>query len=439
MENEQIKFLSLLWMGFSEEFFKEKIGSGSEFKKLEQDGIVIKRKYLYELSNSEEMYIKIKKDEKEDFLNDIINNYYLTMINDERRFNLNSIIDNLLLYLQLSSAYYELEKYDLAIENILKVAKKMVYWGMKNELKSFLGKFDNVQINLKNRRWIEYLLAFSDVIIGYNPKIDKQKIEIILTTYEEKDELGFEIRNLNAIYTRKYKKDIDLAIKIHEENIGIMSELLIGNKEENLNIHIGRNYENLSLCYKVLGDIDSAIKNIEIAEQYIEHSNDKYEICKFYCNFLNIIMNTNKHEKMFMRYSELSLNILKEFNYPDLLRNIQNLFADYFLKKCNSIDEYVRLKIDVFELDSMLYKEFFVMDFIGVLNTLSKEFNRIIIKNTEELDVLMTYLNENGFLNESYIIECIKCKIKKERYDTIFDKIENEGLKKIFKLKFESI
>lgn len=426
-------------MGFSEGFFKEKIGTGSEFKKLEEDGIIIKKKYLYELSNSKGIPIKIKKGEKKDFLNDIINNYYLTMLNDEMEFDLNSIIDNLLLNLQLSSVYYELEKYDLSIENILKVAKKMVYWGMKDELKSFLKKFDNVKVNFKNRQWIEYLLVFSDVIIGYNPKLDKQKIETMLTTYEENDELGFEIKNLNAIYTRKYKKDIDLAIKIHEENIKIINELFIMSKEENLNIHIGRNYENLSLCYKVLGKIDSAIENIRRAEQYIEYSNDKYEICKFYCNFLNIIMNINEHEKMFMRYSEISLNILKEFNYPDLLRNVKNLFADYFLKKYRSTEEYVRLKIDVFKLDSMLYKEFFVMDFIGVLNTLSKESDIIKSANTEELNLLITYLNKNGFLNESYIIKCIKCKIKNERYDIIFDKIENESLKRIFKLKFESI
>ncbi len=427
MNNKKLELLSLLSYGFTEELFKEKIGSGSELRELEDGKEIEKDGDLYRVKEVEKFRNKIEENEKKAFLNDVIENFYKPKIGSIDEVDFSKLLKNYSILIQLYSAYFNLKEYDFAIESIFKYAKKMIYWGFKDHLKIWLENFEDRMISDKNQKWKDYYLAFSDIMVGYNFNTDYKNIENIFNKYEfnDNDELSLEMRNLKAIYYRMHLKKVEKAIELHKENIKILNE---ENVVENIDIHIGRSYENLSLCY-INSNLEKSIKIAKKAEAYLLKANDNYELSKLYYNILNLyIKQEGKLDEIF-KYFRLCANIVQEFDYPDISRNVINLFSDYCIKEYCDFDQYFRLKTQVLNDDSILYSEYFASDFISIVRTIRRNSDKNIVSY---MNPLINYLEKSEYTDEYYFMKSVKLSIENKPHKSVLSKIKNASLKNLF-------
>lgn len=435
MENKKVKFLSLLSCGFTEEFFKDQIGSGIELKELEEKKVLSREEDIYIVKDPENFAEYITQEEKRKFLLDIIQDYYKPKLDAISEVDYKALIVIYPISLQLSAAYLELEEYDLAINSIFRIAKRMIYWGKKNDVRNMIERFPTDMLSSQQKKWKEYYILFSDIMINHNINIDNKRIQELFTNYSGNDELEYEIRNLEAIYNRIYRKDIYKAIEIHERNL---ERLKKETKLTNSDVIIGRNYENLAFCY-INSNVEYAIKNAENAEMYFKKANDNYELCKLYYNLLNINIKKEENMEETIKYLKLSMEILNEFYYPDLLRNIINLFADYYPEKNSDLDYYFKLKVKVLQNDLLLYTDYFISDFISIVDTIKNSMDKDISNNIDSVDQIINFLEENRYIDEFYFMKGVKNKIKKKSYKTCIDKIKNSSLKELFNEIFKNM
>lgn len=434
MKLEKINLIGMLPYKISEDLFKEKIGTGDELKEFENGGFLVKTGNLYELTN------KVKpsytEEEKKGFILDLVNTYYQTKANQIVLSDFETFIENYSTFNNLAIHLFELGEFDRSIETIFKVAKKMTYWGKRYELKKWMDKFTQVNINNRNYLWRQYYSVFADLLPFYRSNIDYSIIEDVFEKHSKRNNddvtLEIEIGNLEGIYYRIYKKDMSKAIEIHKKYLKALEYYNQYHKDaQQFNLLKGRLLENQAFCY-FESNIDKAIEILREAESALRDANDEYELCKLYYYMIDAHSRKDPKINTILNYLDLSMESLEKLKFPDIYRSMMNLFADLEVSQDKDFNKYFRLKTSALESSRVLYEEYIIMDILSIIKTIKTydlEYGTTI---KDSMNPIIEFFKKMEYDEYYHFMLAVQDYLGGRNYYENLDQVHITNLKKLF-------
>lgn len=434
MEIKNYELLSILNYSIPENLFKEKIGTGEELRELLKEGILAEcSPGYYQVNFDSDKIISIHDEvDKKELHQEMIETYYLESIKSEINSDYPMFIDKYLDYINISYHYRELGDFDNAIENIFYIAKKLVFWGFGDELIKELDRYDPDQLNEINHLWKQYYMSFYR-LIHPSGRIEEIEFFNFINSIEQQDVpekhiLYLETKNLEGIYHKDVKNDVDKAIGIFEQSVQYFES--IGNNScKDVKLAYARILENLALCKN-----DNNVKELDEyfhkAQGIFKEYDEYYELSKLYLFKLSLLTNASEVNMVHViqEHSNLS-GILEEYAFPDVERNLFNLLSNVSFMDSKNLEEYMEIKIEALTRDLVLYFDNFMSDLIDILHMIEKVWQTQNSKIEKSIDLLLEFLAEVGLTDELYFIKGIKACLLKEDTDKEFKNIKNESLK----------
>ena len=437
--NKNLKILSILPYKFSEDFFKEKIGSGDYLNQLKElsilnvddDGITINQ-------NSEEIkkIIKSNRDNEIIEMHKNLINYYTNRISKYRFEDFNEFLQQSDECIHLSYHLRELKEFDKSIEYLFIIGKKMVFWGFSAEFLDKLEQFEDDTLSNQNHLLKCYYLLFAKIISVPQNELDLTSVNKLFETLENSVDINsnlfFEFKILKGIFTRFYKKSVDSALNIFND-LEKNCETRLNSNDETINIIYSKILQNIAMIYSEKSCFDECIKKFKIAEQYLEKCDDLYEYTKFNLNKLIVLSaNDTDNPECFICREHIDASIENSL-FPDLERSYFNLISDFDYHKLDAINNYFELKSYVLLIDLRLFYGCFVADFIDLL----KKIKPILKKENKEdviigLNTISEVLEEASCFDEQFFINALQALLMKNDTNEIVKKIKNPTLIKIF-------
>lgn len=430
IRNEEI--LSIIGYDITEELFKEKIGIGDELKVLVDNGVLEKSYIGYRLRDKS-LIPPVDNIRKTELHMDILQTYYYKKIDQLTLLDYDDFYNNLHYFLNALYHINSLNNYDEAFKYILKIAKKMVYWGKKDVLNELLNNIPNSSLSKENILWKTYLDLFIQIVPFYNSHINEDELNNKFLLFKESKNLNkrlyCEALNLQGIFTRIYLKDLIKARSLHENVINLFEN--IKDLEEEDYLILGRTYENISFFYSK-EESKFSTKFLEKADEYLQKTNDKYERLKLmYYKFVLDYKNGMADESLSKHVLNIE-NYLKDFRFPDIERNLYNTLSEYGLSRENDFESYFKIKTHVLDCDLALYQEYFISDFLRINNTIKRSIKEKKEQITDSINTLIDFLEKTQLKSECYFIKAVKCLLSNQEYDNDLNKVENEDLKRMF-------
>ena len=433
--NKKIEsLLLLLKYTIPEDLFKEKIGTGDDLNRLINEGIV--EKTISGVRVNESFYEKCKHiltdGEKLKLHTEMIESFYLPKIDTASICDYNDFSNIYIYFKNLAYHYFAINKFDESMQVVEKIAKKMFYWGLKNELTSYLESLDDNTLTHRNKLLKMYYYNFTHILSSSSLEDKLAKIEDnfqLLDKIKDVDLLlYFESRNLYGIYNRVWKSNIPEAKRTYHEVIEEIKKL----QGENFQFDtiLGKIYENLSFCYQVDKAYEEAEELFEKAEEHLKRSQDIYELAKLY--FYKTYFAESVKGDLIWIQSFIKLNeYIDKYTLPDIERNTLKFISDVE-KKNGEIENYFKLMSKVLDCDLILDKEYFINDFVAIFNVIKekKESNSEIIVNG--INHILNFLRSTDLEDEILFFELILAYLKSENYCLIRNKIKNKSLIELF-------
>lgn len=431
MESEKSELLSVIDYAFTEEFFKDKIGTGEELKDLINQEIVIKKNDKYfEVKKFEKQHLnEIKKRE----LHQNIADYYKKKLYEQKVEDYSDFLEVMDLSIKLAQHLNYLKKYDESISYIFKIAKKMIFWGKRDILYEVFNKYLEQDLTEQSIYRREYFVLLDKIVLNIDNNLSEKNI---INKFQDLDkELTIEskyscdIKNLKGIFNRLYKTNYKSAIKHHQEVIAFYENQ--NDIEYDDYVRYGINYENLAFCY--IGKDNECVREYFIkAQECLEKSKDVYELAKlvYYKMCLEFII--NEDAKNIFKYVEEYNKCTGQLKIPDIERNIYNLLADkHFIKK-NDIESFFECKAYALDCDLVLYSQYFEEDFYSILNFIESNYGNYKNEIVNGLKILINFFRDVNMRDEINFIEGLNCYLNDKDYNEFVNNITNGNLRELF-------
>lgn len=436
MDEFASKLFYVLPYDISEELFKQKIGTGDYLNQLQDKGYAERTDQGIRMEKSflEKNWIKLSRDQKEALHLDIIESFYNPKLNDIHIVDYDDFVQYYKMYINLAYHYKEISRYNDAIKQIACIAKKMQYWGMKEELIELLSNFSDEELNEESRLQKTYYSLFAKVLSFSIEKDNIKELErnfkLLEQTKGNDDLLYFESKNLEGIFWRVCAKDTEKALRLHLDTIKLVDKQ-VKNKEL-YNTVFGRIFENLSFCYQQQNNTEKAEEAIEKARIYLESADDTYELAKMYFYKTFFEYNKQPEELLWVPYLNTLSMYLEKNRYPDISRNLYNLLSRIEFERSKKLENFFKFKLRAFDCDLVLYHDYFTTDFISMYNVILE--NKIEYKDqiVEGLKELVVFFQNTELEDERIFIELIEAYFLGKEYSNKKDLISNQSLVKLF-------
>lgn len=438
IRSKDFKIFSVLPYKISEELFKEKVGSGDTLKNLIENKIVTYDEDKIRVNNNSE-YINsliesVSVDEKLEMHKMIIEEFYFWRVKYYKCNDYKEFMDEYESFINLAYHLRELKRYDDSIKYIFLIAKKLIFWGQKTILIDELEKFDDNQIILENKLNKYYYLLFADIIVPSNQALDLNKISKQFDEFNQLEKMNFKLylkcKNLEGVFEKNYKNNIETTLNIYTQLIKkCKNTLKYGNKD--IEVILSHILQNMAICY-INTDLDKAIEIVGEAEKYIsKYEDENYELLKLILNKLVMFRIRDTNDLDFMEYLGKFREISGDFMFPDIERRYYNLLAEMVFED-ESIEEFFELKSYVLIRDLFLYDQYFILDFVSVLNKIKPYIKNKSKQIIPGLNIISSVLEEYECMDEYMFIEALKSFIKGKGYKRNIAQINNSSLVDIF-------
>jgi len=394
---------------FTEDFFKEKIGSGDYLKKL-LDVKVLRKMSLNLYTFNEDIGFETAADE--DHLG-FINYYEERAISKYTGYDYDTLFNKYHFNLNIAYHYFEIGRYDEGIKYIIYIAKKVIYWGFEKELYDLCEA-----INLSSRD--DYLSYYIKLLISLltNRSYDIQ-IPIEMNKNNITDFLYNNIQNLFGIHYANNDKR-DKAIIIYDQMI---DEL----KDSDL-LSLGIAYENQFILKNFDTDCVQSIELIDNAIDCFNKCEDIYELLKAKLYKMKIKYKFGDYEEneLIDIRKSLDVNFFPDLDY-EYYKFKSQLNPDGIL----NINEYFELKVKTMTLCLLLEKDY-SEEFIEILIRLLKYVNDTRDKGKlKEVDfsILESFFAKYKINPEKTLLVIVKKKINGENYSSELELIDTDTKK----------
>lgn len=417
------------------DFFKEKIDKGEELKKLEKEGLVEVYEGTVYLQDAllKKNNVKLTKEEENEIHKDLIENYYKDKLFDKKIIDFDEYDSYKHLYINLAYHYMCIEKYNSALEVILKIADRMIKWGDRERFFTIVDDIPNNKISLKNSLWILFYKLQSEILIVYNGNINEKEVEEILEKLKSSKAvdmiLYIEYKNLEGCFLRIYNNDIEGAINSYYDGLKTCKENIYLDKCEYKKM-LGRLYLNISLCFQN-SDYEKVIRTMDKAETHIMESKDMYYIVKYYYLRLHILYKIDKKSVDNFKYYKELFEIMERYSFPDIERHIFSILAKSEIEIEKNFEAYFELITNTLACDLVLYFELFEKSLSEILMIIQDNYDESCKEIHRNLNKLIDFLRDVYLFDESNFLKCISNFMVGIDYDEIKREIKNESLKNV--------
>lgn len=433
MDFEKYKLLTILNYPVSDSLFKEKIGTGEELRELVKTKVLIDNQNEYFCVNFDSPEIKemVLQADINLLHQDIINSYYATNIDRNVNFDYVTFIDKYRDYINLSFHHKSLGNNNDAVKCIFYIAKKLVYWGLGDLLVEELEKYTIDDVDRENYLWKQFYLFFYQLMHPSKSIEVNEFLKFVSTieseSYSNNKELYFETKNLEGIFYNSVKNDTLRAIEIFDKLIKTLEKYNDLNKE--LKLIYARLIENYAIC-KYGSDFCVLDKELDKVEEIFAESKDFYELCKLHYFKALVLQNVEDTENVILvqEFDRID-TILDEHAFPDLERNFYNLLSNFTFKETSSLEHYLKFKIEVLTRDLVLYFNYFMNDWIDILNKIENRYQNEDSEIVNNLEPLINFLTEIGLDDELLFINGVILFLQGKSEVSEFEKIENQDLR----------
>jgi hypothetical protein len=203
------------------------------------------------------------------------------------------------------------------------------------------------------------------------------------------------------------------------------------NVDDKHKIIYARLLENYAMC-KYGRNTNELDKGLSKVEKIFVENKDYYELCKLhYFKALTLQGNDVNINLMLMQECDKIGKIFEEYAFPDLERNFYNLLSNLAFKETNSLENYIKLKIEALTRDLVLYFKHFMNDWIDILHKIEDSYRNKDNDIINSMEPLITFLADVDLRDELYFINGVIKFLQGENEVLELSRIEDISLRNL--------